>query len=130
MSCVLCKHCKNPLLCARAVELMNNEVDEGSVGQEILHSSICSLQYTIGFTHFMTDRFLDSADAYSKVLDFKFCSPVQEYNAMESRATSYIELGMYDEAVKDAMYVLDHDDQWLFGSALSGTELNIIISKR
>ena len=66
---------------------MNNEVDEGSVGQEILHSSICSLQYTIGFAHFMTDRFLDSADAYSKVLDFKFCSPVQEYNAMESRAT-------------------------------------------
>ena len=30
-----------------------------------------------------------------------------------------ITLGMYDEAVKDAMYVLDHDDQWLFGSALS-----------
>ena len=79
----------------------------------------CLLQYRVGLVKYTSNRFLDSVDSYSRVLELGFCEKAQEFNAIESRASSYLVLSQFDKAVDDALFLLENDSIYLFSSAVS-----------
>lgn len=79
----------------------------------------CLLQYRVGLVKYISNRFLDSQDSYSHVLELGFCEEAQSFNAIASRASSYLVLSQFDKAVDDALFLLENDSIYLFSSAVS-----------
>ena len=69
----------------------------------------CLLQYRVGLVKYISNRFLDSQDSYSHVLELGFCEEAQSFNAIASRASSYLVLSQFDKAVDDALFLLEDD---------------------
>ena len=95
------------LISERAINVMSHEIKTGNLMNEYKMMT-CLLQYRVGLVKYMSNRFLDSVDSYSRVLELGFCEKAQEFNAIESRASSYLVLSQYDKAVYDALFLLEN----------------------
>ena len=106
------------MISERAINVMSHEIKTGNSMKEY-QMMTCLLQYRVGLVKYTSNRFLDSVDSYSRVLELGFCEKAQEFNAIESRASSYLVLSQFDKAVDDALFLLENDSIYLFSSAVS-----------
>ena len=103
------------ILCSkRFISLVSTSANAENNSQ--LKEFVCGISLGMGITEFMADKFMDSIDTYSKAIDSGFCNQLQIFNLMDSRITSYIVFGMYEEIVRDSFYIMDNDKEHFFTS--------------
>jgi tetratricopeptide (TPR) repeat protein len=85
--------------------------------QRSLDGLLCAVYSGQGKALYMANMFAKSVDSYTRCLQV-----IPEYlDALDARASSYIVLGMYEEAASDYRVVIDRDqNQLLFAQAYTG----------
>jgi tetratricopeptide (TPR) repeat protein len=85
--------------------------------QRSLDGLLCAVYSGQGKALYMANMFAKSVDSYSRCIEV-----VPEYlDAIDARASSYIVLGMYEEAARDYRVVIERDEnQLLFPQSYTG----------
>lgn len=85
--------------------------------QRSLDGLLCAVYAGQGKALYMANMFARSVDSYSRCIEV-----IPEYlDALDARASSYIVLGMYEEAARDYRVVIERDEnQLLFAQAYTG----------
>jgi tetratricopeptide (TPR) repeat protein len=82
---------------------------------------LCGIYTSLGKLYFMANMFERAVEAYDKCLRGTIQQPYY-LDALNSRASSLIVLGKYEEAGRDYLTVIQHDTHRLFVDAFTGME--------